>query len=232
MFVFMVNKKLLAYLEGFLTTERKDTFKRILNERTRHFSVVLEDIYQPHNSSAVVRTCDVFGIQDLYTIENKYTNKVSKYVTKGAQKWITQKRYKSDGDNTLSCIKELKDKGYQIIATSPHSDAYILNDFKIDKKTAFVFGAEATGISDTVRQHADGFLKIPMTGFTESLNISVAAAIIVHEVTTKLKKSNIAWHLTTLEKEALYLNWVRKTIKNVEQIEERYFKNEGTFTNE
>jgi tRNA (guanosine-2'-O-)-methyltransferase len=225
MFVFMTDKKLLAHLEGFLTDKRKSTFQKVLAERTKHFTVVLEDIYQPHNASAVVRTCDIFGVQDLHVIENRYINRVSKYVTKGAQKWITTKRYKTDGDNTTNCLNKLKKEGYQIIATSPHADASLLQDFNIDNKTAFVFGAEATGISYTVKENADGFLKIPMVGFTESFNISVAAAIILQEVTTRLKTSNIKWQLSSLEKETLYLQWIKETIKNVDKIEERYHLN-------
>lgn len=225
MFVFMTDKKLLAYLEGFLTDKRKSNFHKVLAERTKHFTVVLEDIYQPHNASAVVRTCDIFGVQDLHVIENRYINRVSKYVTKGAQKWITTERYKKDGDNTTTCINQLKKDGYQIIATSPHADASLLQDFKVDKKTAFVFGAEATGISDTVKENADGFLKIPMVGFTESFNISVAAAIILQDVTTRLKTSNIKWQLSSQEKEKLYLQWIKETIKNVDKIEERYYLN-------
>ncbi|WP_053974775.1 TrmH family RNA methyltransferase [Polaribacter dokdonensis] len=221
----MTDKKLLAYLEGFLTDKRKSTFHKVLDERTKHFTVVLEDIYQPHNASAVVRTCDIFGVQDLHVIENRYINRVSKYVTKGAQKWITTKRYKTDGDNTTTCLNQLKKEGYQIIATSPHADASLLQDFKIDKKTAFVFGAEATGISDTVKENSDSFLKIPMVGFTESFNISVAAAIILQDVTTRLKRSNIKWQLSSQEKEMLYLQWIKETIKNVDKIEERYHLN-------
>lgn len=225
MFVFMTDKKLLAYLEGFLTDKRKSKFHKVLAERTKYFTVVLEDIYQPHNASAVVRTCDIFGVQDLHVIENRYINRVSKYVTKGAQKWITTERYKKDGDNTTTCINQLKKDGYQIIATSPHADASLLQDFKVDKKSAFVFGAEATGISDTVKENADGFLKIPMVGFTESFNISVAAAIILQDVTTRLKTSNIKWQLSSQEKEKLYLQWIKETIKNVDKIEERYYLN-------
>lgn len=224
----MIDEKLLAYLEGYLTDKRKETFKNVLNNRTKHFTVVLEDIYQPHNASAVVRTCDIFGVQNLHVIENKYINRVSKYVTKGSQKWIDTKRYKSDGNNTEECLKYLKSEGYQIIATSPHSNSSLLHNFNIDKKTAFVFGAEANGISETVKNKADGFLKIPMVGFTESLNISVAAAIILQEVTTKLRNSTINWQLTPLEKQTLYFKWVKKTIKNVAKIEEYYHNNLST----
>lgn len=218
----MIDEKLLTYFEGFLTEKRKDLFKKVLEQRTRHFTVVLEDIFQPHNASAVVRTCDVFGVQDVHAIENKYNNKVSRHVAKGSQKWLNQYRYRKDGDNTKTCLDSLKEQGYQIIATTPHNDSCLLQDFDITKKSAFVFGVEAEGVSDYVMENADGFLKIPMVGFTESLNISVAAAIVLQDVTTKLRNSDIDWKLSYEEKETLYYNWVKKTIKNVDKIEEHY----------
>jgi tRNA (guanosine-2'-O-)-methyltransferase len=221
----MIDEELLEYFEGYLTDKRKALFKKVLEDRTRHFSVVLEDIFQPHNASAVVRTCDIFGVQDVHAIENKYINKVSRHVAKGSQKWITSKRYKSDGDNTKICLENLREKGYQIIATTPHNDSCLLQDFDVTKKSAFVFGVEADGVSDYVKDTADGFLKIPMVGFTESLNISVAAAIILQDITTKLRKSNVNWQLSKEEKDVLYFDWVKKTIKNVDKIEKHYFQN-------
>lgn len=221
----MIDKKLLEYFETYLTDKRKNLFKKILEDRTRHFAVVLEDIFQPHNASAVIRTADIFGVQDVHAIENKYTNRVSRHVAKGSQKWITSKRYKSDGDNTKICLDNLREKGYQIIATTPHNDSCLLQDFDVTKKSAFVFGVEAEGVSDFVKEQADGFLKIPMVGFTESLNISVAAAIILQDVTTKLRNSSVDWQLIEEEKEVLYFNWVKKTIKNVDKIEKYYYEN-------
>jgi tRNA (guanosine-2'-O-)-methyltransferase len=221
----MIDKELLNYFESYLTEKRKDTFKKVLAQRTKHFTVVLEDIYQPHNASAVVRTCDVFGVQDLHVIENKHVNRVSKYVAKGSQKWITSTRYNQDGENTKNCLQTLKAAGFQIIAATPHHDSCLLQDFDINKKTAFILGAEAAGVSETVKNNADGFLKIPMVGFTESLNISVAAAIILQEVTTKLRNSTINWQLSSEEKEALYFDWVKKTIKNIDKTEALYYSN-------
>lgn len=219
----MIDKNLLNHLEGYLTDRRKNLFQTVLKERTRHFTVVLEDIYQQHNASAVLRTCDIFGIQDLHTIENKYTNKVSRHVAKGSQKWLTMNRYKENTNNTKECLDDLKNKGYQIIGTTPHNESCMLTDFDVHKKSAFVFGVEKEGISDYVKENADGFLKIPMVGFTESLNISVAAAIILQDVTSKLRKTDIDWQLTNEEKEILYFNWVKKTIKKPEEIIEHYY---------
>jgi tRNA (guanosine-2'-O-)-methyltransferase len=224
MFVTMIDKELLNLFESYLTDKRKTLYKKVIAERTCHFTVVLEDISQPHNASAILRTCDIFGVQDLHTVENKYINRVSKYVAKGSQKWITSKRYKSDGNNTQICFDNLREKGYQIIATSPHNNSCLLQDFDISKKTAFVFGEETEGISDFVKENADGFLNIPMVGFTESLNISVAAAIILQDVTTKLRNSDINWHLSEEEKEMLYYDWLKNSIKNSDVIEEKFYE--------
>jgi tRNA (guanosine-2'-O-)-methyltransferase len=224
MFVTMIDKELLNLFESYLTDKRKTLYKKVIADRTCHFTVVLEDISQPHNASAVLRTCDIFGVQDLHTVENKYINRISKYVAKGSQKWITSKRYKSDANNTQICFDNLREKGYQIIATTPHNDSCLLKDFDISKKTAFVFGEEIEGISDFVKENADGFLNIPMVGFTESLNISVAAAIILQDVTTKLRMSDIDWQLSKEEKEVLYFDWLKNSIKNSDVIEEKFYE--------
>jgi len=222
----MMDKKLIEYLEGYVTDRRKELFHSVLSNRTRHFTVVLENIYQEHNSSAVVRSCDIFGIQDLHVIENSYKSKVSRHVAKGAQKWLTFHRYKQDTNNTIDCIKSLKQSGYQVIATTPHNESCYLQDFDISKKSAFVFGVEKEGVSKDVIDNADGFLKIPMVGFTESLNISVAAAIILENLTTRIRSSNFNWKLSDVDKELLYFEWLEKSIKNVNQIKDHYYSNQ------
>ena len=221
--MFNNNTNLLTYLEGFVTEKRKNLFRKILEDRTRHFTVVLEDIYHQHNASAVIRSCEIFGIQDVHVIENKYMSNVSKNITKGSQKWLSFNNYKNDTNNTSACLNSLKSKGYQIIATSPHNNSCNLHDFDITKKSAFVFGVEKTGVSNEVINNADEILKIPMVGFTESLNISVATAIVLENLTYKLRNSSIAWNLTVKEKENLYAQWVEKSIKNVGKIKERFF---------
>lgn len=218
----MIDQQLLTYLEGYLTDRRKEVFKEVLSKRTRHITVVLEDIYQQHNASAVLRSCDIFGIQDIHIIENRYVSKVSRHVAKGSQKWLTHYKYNSTQNNTLHCINSLKEKGYNVIATTPHIDSCELDSYDISKKSAFVFGVEKEGVSDDVLENADGFLKIPMVGFTESLNISVAAAIILQSLGEKLRKSPVNWQLTPKEQEVLYYEWVEKSIKNIDKIKAYY----------
>lgn len=212
------------HISPFLSDKRKDTFDRILDQRTRHFTVILEDLYQKHNTSAIVRSCDIFGIQDVHIIENKYKSYMSNQVGKGSQKWLDFHRYREKQINTQDCIDNIKSQGYQLIATTPHNDSCLVQDFDISKKSAFVFGVEKAGVSDMMFEQADGFLKIPMVGFTESLNVSVAAAIVLQSVTTRLRDSDIEWQLTKEEKFLKKIEWMEKTIKSIKKIQERYFE--------
>lgn len=211
---------LFKYLQTYLTERRKELFQQVLAQRTRHFTVATEDVYQLHNTSAVMRTCDVFGIQDLHVVEERLGKRVDKEIAMGAQKWVSLKRYNSVTD----CIKNLKDSGYQIIATTPHNSSTLLHQFDVSKKSAFFFGKESYGLSETVMEAADGFLKIPMYGFTESLNISVSAAIILQSVVSKLKQSATDWRLSEEEKFQIEMEWMKKTIKSSEEIIERYYR--------
>jgi len=220
----MVDHKYTEYLEQFVTEKRRALFEKVLDERTRHFTVAIEDIYQPHNASAVVRSCEIFGVQDVHVIQNKYKFYASNQVAKGAQKWLDFKLFKEkDTNNTLACIEDLRSRGYKIIATTPHNESCVLEDFDITQKSAFFFGVEKEGLSKDVMDNADGYLKIPMVGFTESLNISVAAAIILQSMNEKLKKSNVDWKLSEDEKNILYQEWLEKSIKSVKKIKEYYY---------
>ena len=219
----MVDLDLLTYLQSYLTANRKTTFERVLNGRTRHFTVVLEDIYQKHNTSAVVRSCDVFGLQDVHIIENKYKSYLSNQVAKGAHKWIDLHYYNKLENNNQVCIDTLRSRNYKIIATTPHNDSCLLHDFDITQKAAFIMGVEKEGVSQGIMNQADGFLKIPMVGFTESLNISVATAIILQNITSRLRNSNVNWQLSEKEKNELRLDWCKKSITNVAAIIEHYY---------
>ena len=212
------NQDLLTYLEGFITENRKEGFLRVLKNRTKHFTIAMEDVFQLHNTSAVMRSCEVFGIQELNVIEQKFGKSIDKEIAMGAEKWVDINRFSSIQD----CVTNLKRKGYQIIATTPHNDSCLLHEFDITKPSALFFGTERDGLSEEVMQQADGFLKIPMVGYTESLNISVSAAIIIQDVTNRLRQSDIHWQLTDEEILDKRLDWTRKSIKDIEFIEKKF----------
>lgn len=208
----------LAFLENILTENRKERFAQVLAHRSNHFTVVIEDVFQLHNTSAVMRSCEVFGIQQLNVIEERYTKSIDKEIAMGAQKWVDVNRYNS----ITNCISDLKNKGYQIIATTPHYDDCELDEFDITQPSALFFGTERDGLSAEVLEKADGFLKIPMVGFTESLNISVSAAIIIQNLMNRLRKSDIPWQLSEEEILEKRLQWAKNSIKDIKRIEERY----------
>ena len=219
-----MQSELIDYLSTYVTPERLSLFEKILKNRTYYFTVVLEDIYQSQNASAVLRTCDCFGIQNVNVIENRNTFNVNKEVALGASKWLSIRKFTDCKNNSLEAIQTLKKVGFRIVATSPHVNDTLLDDFDIDKgKAAFVFGSELPGISETIMNEADEFVKIPMFGFTESFNISVSAAIILHHLTDKLHKNpNIHWKLTSEEKAEIRLQWLRKTIKRSDLLEQLF----------
>lgn len=229
-----MEKELLDYLSGFITKERLALFDKVLEKRTRYITVVLEDIYQSQNASAVLRTCDCFGIQDVHIIENRNQFNVNTEVSLGSSKWLSLHKYNQEKSNSLDAIKKLKKKGYRIVATTPHTNDQELPEYDIQKgKTALVFGSELPGISDTIMNEADEFLKIPMHGFTESFNISVSAAIILHHLSEKLRLQDVQkWQLSPIEKLELKLQWIRNTIKKSELLEERFWQSHGKGENQ
>lgn len=210
----------LSYLETFISENRRDRFLEILAQRSKHFTVAVEDIFQLHNTSAVLRTCEVFGVQQLNVIEEKYGKTIDKEIALGAQKWVDVTRYSSTGE----CIKKLRDRGYRIIATSPHEESCFLEDFDITQPAALFFGTERLGLSDEVLREADGFLKIPMIGFTESLNIASSAAIIIQHLSSRLRRSDIKWQLTEDEMLEKRIDWAQKTIKDIDFVTSRYLE--------
>lgn len=214
---------LIELLESFVTDRRKELFDRVVNLRTRYITVALEDIYQSQNASAVLRTCDCMGIQDVHVIENRNEYQLNPDVTLGSDKWISITKYNSSGNNSLAAISQLKSRGYRIVATTPHTNDIELQDFDLSKgKTALFFGTELNGLTEEVINNADEFLKIPMYGFTESFNISVSASIILHTLTRKLRASDLPWPLSQEEIKEIKLGWLRGTVKKSEMIEKEF----------
>ena len=219
-----METNLIHFLSGFVTPERLALFEKIVSQRTNYITVVLEDIFQTQNTSAVLRTADCFGVQNVHVIENRNKFKLNPDVVRGASNWVTVNQYNENEMNTLNAIRKLKKDGYRIIATSPHEHDVNLEDFDLEKgKAAFLFGTERPGLTELAKSEADEFMKIPMAGFTESLNISVSVAITLHHLTYKLRnQSSVNWQLTEQESQELLLNWLRTSVKRVDLLEEKF----------
>ena len=219
-------KPLIEHFLKCIYDARKALFENLIQKRTKHLTVVLENIYQPLNASAVLRSCDCFGIQDIHVIENYNEFNPDTEVAMGASNWLSIKRYYDKKNNTLDCINALKKNGYRIVATSPHDAQTTLKDFDLSKgKTALFFGTEVEGLSDIVLEHADEHLHIPMYGFTESFNLSVSAAICLYEMRMKMENKNIHWQMNEEEKDQVMLNWLRYSIDRSEIVENDFLTN-------
>lgn len=217
------DPQLYHFLSEYVSDHKKRLFEQVLLKRTRHLTVVLEDIYQPQNASAVMRSCDGMGIQDVHVIENDNEFTVSEGVTIGADKWLTVHNYNQPGtSNTRACYNSLKERGYTLCATSPHEDDVTIDNLPLEQPIALVFGAELKGLSAYALQQADRFVRIPMYGFSESFNISVSAAICLYELRKRLEESELKWQLSEEEKQKLRLEWTRAAVKEPEMLE-RYF---------
>jgi tRNA (guanosine-2'-O-)-methyltransferase len=214
-----------AYLSQFITADRFNKMLDIIENRTYKLSIVLEDIYQTHNASAVVRSCECFGVQDLHIIENRNRYQLNPEIVLGSNQWVTMKRYSdSNKKNTKTCLDNLKAEGYRIIATTPHKNGVNLENLPIHGKMAIVFGSEKEGLSEEAMNLANEFMFVPMYGFTESLNISVTVAIVMHYLSLKIRKESEDWKLTEEEMNKILLSWFEKTIKNYHSLEKSYNK--------
>tara|TARA_R110001583_G_scaffold8075_4_gene39427 strand:+ start:22590 stop:23279 length:690 start_codon:yes stop_codon:yes gene_type:complete len=225
---FKQKQDLIHFLETAMVEDRIKLIDKNVNERTKYVTVVLENIFQPQNASAVMRSCDCFGVQNLHVIENSNEYELNPDVVMGSSKWVDLKRYNSKEENTLDAINSLRKEGYRIVATTPHTNDILLPDFDLTKgKAAFFFGTELTGLSDVVMENADEFVKIPMYGFTESLNISVSASLVLNHLASALRRSDVDWKLTDKEKMDLKLEWYKKSVKSGVKMIDRFKKTQG-----
>lgn len=216
------DEELIKYLSEFKIEEKNNKFLEILNYRTRHLTVAIENVYQSHNSSAVLRTCDCFGIQDVHIMENGNEFSVNDDVALGSAQWLNVHRYNNSDFNTPECYQQLRDQGYRIVATTPHKNGISLEDYPVEQKTALIFGTERRGLSDFAIEHADTWLNIPMYGFAESFNISVSVAICLQHFRYRLKNENIDIKLSKDEHNKILINWLRNTLRDGDKIADRF----------
>ncbi len=225
-----MEEKILDEFYQIITPNKVEMFDRIAADRTKHLTVVLENIYQEHNASAVVRSCDCFGIQELHVIEKDNQYKIQRDIALGAGRWVDMYNYNQGTTVTQDCISKLKQRGFKIIATTPHENAQTIYDLDLKQPAALVFGTERRGISEEVKELADEFVTIPMYGFTESFNISVSVAIILNTLRQRLEKSEYVWKLSPKEQIELKIKWCRK-ILNGGDLLEQHFRQKWTTNN-
>ncbi len=217
-------RKRIAYYSGMITEQRRQRMLAVLDNRTRYITVALENIYQPHNASAVLRSCDAFGIQDIHIIENSNRFSSNPAVDMGTSQWLSLHRYHGnpDGSNTPDAIAALRKQGYRIAATSPHADDVEIRDLDLNPgKVALLFGTELEGLSPYALEHADEYVRLPMYGFVESFNISVCCALTLFQLTDALRRSTIPWNLTEHERLQLLHDWLQMNIRHPELHEKR-----------
>lgn len=220
------KQQLIAYLSQFLTASRREKIASVLPQRTRFITVILEDIYQSYNASAVLRICDSFGVQDVHIVENKNLFQITQGVSVGSDRWLTLYRHNQRGiNNTKECLEKLKSEGYTIAATTPNEQQITIEQLPVNTKLALMFGSEVNGLSEYAQKNADVSVKIPMVGFSGSFNISVSAALCLYDVMTRLRKQHINyWELTEAEKLELELNWLRASIRGGELLEKKFLR--------
>lgn len=204
--------------------ERVALFERIIENRTDSLCVVLEDIYQPQNASAVLRTCECLGLQEVHVIENNNEYRINPDVALGSSKWIDIRRYNRKENNTVDCLSALKARGYRIVATLPAEKDVSLPEVSVDAPLAVVFGNELEGLSQTTKEMADICMKIPMYGFTESFNISVSAAISMYSLTEKLRNSGKALNLSPERRLDTLIKWAKHSIRHSDAVERELHK--------
>ena len=214
-----IEKAVLQELYKIITPNKVEMFDRIASLRTKYLTIALENIYQEHNASAVLRSCDCFGLQEMHVIEKGFQYSVQRDIALGAGRWVDLFNYNLGENPTEDCILNLQNRGYKIVATTPHTDAHTIHDLPIDQPLAFFFGTERRGLSQEVIERSDYQVKIPMYGFTESFNISVSVAILLQTIRQRLEKSNLDWRLTSEEQISLKIKWCRKILNGGQALE-------------
>lgn len=205
-----------------LTERKKTLFEQVVNERTRYLTLVLEDIYQAQNTSAIQRSAESWGIQDVHIIENEHYFKQHKRISKGAGNWLSLHRYNSEQDNSEKCFQKLKEDGYRIAVTMLDEKAVSISELDLSQKTAIVLGTELSGASETALKYADSTVIIPTTGFTASLNVGAAAAVICQVLSERIRREKRNWQLSDEEKLSLKIEWARQSIYWSDHLVEMY----------
>ena len=216
----MKDQKTFEYLQQFLTDERLQKINHYAAESSDFVLPVIEDVFQFRNAAAIVRSVEACGFHKIVAMESENDFVPNLRVTKGAETWVEVERL----PHQIDSLKELKNRGYKILAVSPENNAKLLPDYQLTEPVALIFGTEAAGVTEEILDFADETLAIPMYGFTRSFNVSVAAAICVYELKQKLLKSNIDYKLSEEKLWQMKVRWAVNSLQSGEQILAKYWK--------
>jgi tRNA (guanosine-2'-O-)-methyltransferase len=211
------KKELIEFLSLRITQARRLKMDEVILNRTRHVTLVLENIFQDHNASAIMRSAECLGMQDIHLVQDKCKFSVSDGVALGSSNWVDIHRYAS----TPQAFDQLKAQGYKMVVTSPNTDM-MLEDLPIDQKIALVFGTEREGVTEYAQKHADALIKIPMYGFTQSYNVSISVALCLYHIIPKVHTSSIPWQISEEERIDIMLSWIRRSIRGWEAFERMF----------
>lgn len=215
------RSNIISRLSGIINDDRIARLEKVIEQRSRYLTVVLDDIYIPQNASAVIRSCECIGIQELHVIEERNKHKTNRDVVKGSAKWIELQRYENE-IGRIECIEKLKQMDYKVVAMTLSEDSIPLEELPVNEKLALCFGCEETGLNEEIESNADYHVQIPITGFTQSYNISVSAGISLYYLTNKIKDTNQNWQLNKEEKEKLLIDWLSKSTPTGGALLEKY----------
>lgn len=209
----------IALLSAFMTPERVATLERVLALRTRYMTILTENTFHPQNASALVRHCEAFGLQELHTVETLCRFNPTVNIVRGTDKWIDFRRHAT----TAEALSTLRTEGYRIVATTPHREDTTPETFDVTRGPfALVFGTEHAGISDQIAASADEFLRIPMCGLVESLNVSASAAILLYTLSSRMRTQVDGWQLSPSHSRRILYRWMCESVRDSKRILERY----------
>lgn len=211
-------QKLYDYLKIFLTAERLQKIEFHAEESSDFVLPVMEDVYQFRNAAAIVRSVEACGFHKIVALEKENIFEPNLKVTKGADNWVKVEKMPWN----IESLREVKNRGFKMVAVSPEKNAVMLPDYEISEPVALIFGTEWDGVTEEILDFADETLAIPMYGFTKSFNVSVAAAICMYELKRKLIHSNLHYKLSDEKKLQLKIDWAVSSIKSGEEILKKY----------
>lgn len=214
----MERSEIRALIEKYgykLTPNRRELLQKVVDQRVRHFTLVLEDLKDPHNISAVIRTCEVFGFQDVHVISEVNPYRVGRSVLKGSYKWLDIYSYA----RRARCLRGLKERGYQVaVASTSAGDAVPLDAIDFTRPTAFYLGSESMGNHPDTLAAADLRFRIPQYGLTESMNVSVCAGVLVATLDRWLKdRGRENFRLPDADREALLAAFYERSAVGVDR---------------